>query len=128
MEMCRSRRAGQAGIGQLVCHLLAGGVIIDIGRALGSAGVGRNLGLAVERRLELLGEGGAGEGDDGCKSQRGKRGLGHALVSLLRSGDGANLATRGIVLYSPFGLLRRNIFSRAMAGAATFPAIRYGSS
>src|SRR5882757_8620199 len=75
MEMRRGGGAGEAGIGHLPAELLGGGVVIDVGGADASAGVRRHFGLAVERRLQLLGEGGAGEGNRGAQRQRGKQGL-----------------------------------------------------
>src|SRR6185437_6837339 len=86
VEVRGGRGAGETGIGELPAQLLGGGIVIDVGGAGAGAGVRGDLRLAVQRRLELLGEGGAGEGDRGRKRQRGKHGLGHGCaLSLLTS-------------------------------------------
>src|SRR5262245_4570021 len=85
MEMRGGGGAGKTGIGQLPAQLLGRGVIVDVGRAGPGAGIGGQLGLAVQGAFVLLGAGRSCEGNGCPQYQRSIGGLGHGSLSLLTS-------------------------------------------
>src|SRR6516225_8145667 len=124
MEMRRRGRAGESGIGHVPAQFFGGRIVFHVGTAGPGAGRGRHFGLATQRHLVLVGEGGSRKGYRSSECEHGKGGLGHGSLSLMPSVDDADFPTMGIPVYSrnPLKYLKILHLPRAgvKAGAASY--------